>query len=354
MLNKKILTQLLLVIGLSGQVFGADEPPKQSTIEKVEQASEEVKQAARKCINTGDCMTISLLNCTNNFLCYNNCEIGHDPQAVNRSNMLAVLGFFGLGDIPMEGNAVIGCRQGCAARSISDCNDVIPGCTPEDTPKCLKPKEQPTDYRFIPATADPARICREYCGAVPEWPGSKDRQFCENRCRVLDQLSDCFKRNKGAPDILKLCGYEGKETGGSDATWSKDSLVAVKLNSFVQEATCVFDQEAGRPDSDTCKYLCQDKTGVAKAQDSWLRTCNTRGMTQMEADRNRQKEVQKALINAVGAAMQSAGEGKVAVYSAREALEGTQKETAENLADWEAQQKREREQAEKELAEEQK
>ncbi len=338
---------VLMLSNITAQNLHAADAPAETATDKVQKVADATKQASQNCVKMGMCIP-AMIFCTRNLLCYNNCEIGDDPEAMSKAYGAAVLGALGM-EAAFEGNSLLDCRKGCVAKSISDCNEQIPGCTPTDDPKCLKPKEQPKAYFNIPASADPALICREYCGAVPEWPEAASYKWCDRRCSALDPLSECFKKNKGAADIQKVCQYDGKSRGGESATREKEALVAIKLNSFVQEATCIHEQEAGRPDSDACKYLCADKTGVEKEQAKWLRTCAKKMADQLEADYLKQRQTELSLKQAADAAMNSATEGFLAVHSTTKTVEKVQAERAGNEADYAAQQAKEQAQAEKEL-----
>ncbi len=356
--NNPFCTQTFLILLLFSLLTAT--PIFAISQEQMTQNEEEAKKAkenAKACVTSGLCDGINY--CTKNRLCLNNCEIGDNPQEVHQANIAAALGFFGLGDA-MEGNELLKCRRSCVAKSFSDCNEPIPGCKPENAPACMKPippEKQPGDYRLYekyPATADPARICREYCGAWSEWPGAGEYSHCDKRCSALDVLSECFKKNKGAENIQTVCKYSGKEIGGEAGTRDKDALVQIKLNSFVQEATCIHEREAGRPDSDACKYLCVDKTGSQKEQDKWLRSCTQKTLSDYERDKLKQIAAEAALKSAVSTALQSATEGELAVGIGQKSLKSFQKDKAESLKDWEEQQKEEEEQALKEYEKQQK
>ncbi len=218
-----------------------------------------------QCISNGLCD--DMIQCPYNRACFNNCDIGFDPTgtAVVVGNFFASI--IGLSKLAESDYQVI-CRNNCVANIVNDCK-----------------KPQPIDITTTPPSKDPARNCREYCGAALK---DSDSRFgkCEGTCRNFDPLAKCYAENANNdalgvyivdPTQKKgVCDYNQYIPQNAEFQNNKEN-VKEKMTGLAMEALCLI-----KPEAYGCgSKLCEDHP--------WSRVC-----TQHQAELSSKMKQKKA------------------------------------------------------------
>lgn len=287
------------------------------------------KEAANKCIVQADCEDIIL--CPRNRACLNTCDLGFDPNAAGKIAGNAILAIFGIEDA-IKTDTVKSCRTNCIANLLSDCKSIPPGCNFTKDNDCRVPVPQPVDIAKFdenPPTTDPARNCREYCGAT--YPAGQEKmnyEWCQNTCKNFDQCSGP-NGNTCSPDQVEQIV---KNFNAGPGFANQTSNIRIKLRGFAKEAECVKLQ--GKDGYAKCiDELCKSHGNAETVTNLWTRSCLMFIGKQMQAAAQKQQMLEESLANAVGAAGYGTKEGAAVVDKAEKSVNET--------LDWDRQQEAE-------------
>jgi hypothetical protein len=216
------------------------------------------------CLKLGDCD--DLVACPNNRACFNNCNIGRDPDTWTKAFAASLAGMFG---IDVESSYRTMCLGDCIRNKELDCNN------PNQATDITNAKE-------APPIGDPAGMCLQFCGGDK---GSQGRFFwCWNTCKNLLFVGPCLDQNP--TNFQDVCSNFGGfvENPGND--FDDPPYVSLRLKSFIWDAFC-----ARNPKLPQCNAMCDDQpVGFP-----WSRTCrDLKAAMKIEMNKVNEEAVQNA------------------------------------------------------------
>jgi hypothetical protein len=286
------------------QTLTDEEKARLAELKKEYQKENWEQPGFRECLDSGSCA--NLVECPANQACFNNCIIGQDTDVTGRAVGAFFAGIFGQ---TVETDA----RYLCLAQ-----------CIQKKSKMCAGP--QPIDYTKEPPTSDPAKQCREFCGASLK---SVDGLFnqCERTCAQFDNLSACFRLNP-VPESLngQSCdpAQQNIVLNPSGDYQVHRNEVAMMMKAFGFDSKCTLSRERGLPEEGGCRSICTIFDNFDQTRNCLQQTAIT--AAENEA-RNAQQQSDSDIAVQKFSESEKASEGQQKASSAlMKALEQTNKE----------------------------